>query len=227
MVLAKIKTIIAYGLKRSRDVEGCRHAPDAAAILDADHRNENDSQPVDPTVFSKVYAAAKKAVDNASATLLQTELNCCCYGGEVASILWSQVDLTAGSYVGRRPTAGVSRVAVLWPEVVATLKKMPKRDGVDAIINTRIRSHTIVSVLRARRRYRKAADYGEELPLGQIRDAAYSIACQSGTLDQAKALAGHRFPGMADAYVRRRPDFVGSACIAVRRAFNVAKHATA
>lgn len=222
----KIKTIIAYGLKRGMDTEGCRRALDAAAMLDAHHRNENDPRPIDPAAFWKVYAAAEKVGDRSYTALLLMALNCCCYGGEVASILWSQVDLKVGTYVGRRPKTGVSRVAVLWPEVITALKKIPKRDGVDAIFNTSIRSHTILSVLRAWRRYRNAAGYGEELTFGQIRDAAYSIACQSGTLDQAKALAGHRFPGMADAYVRRRPDFVGPACNAIRRAFKVAKYGT-
>jgi hypothetical protein len=53
---------------------------------------------------------------------------------------------------------------------------------------------------------------------GQIRDAAYTIA-RGVSIDQARALAGHRLPGQADHYVRRRPQFVESACRAVRAAF--------
>ena len=221
----KIKTIIAYGLKRGMDTAGCRKALDAAAMLDAQHRDQNDPRPIEPAAFWKVYRAARDAGDDSYAALMLTALNAAMYGGEVAAMRWSEIDLKAGTYVGRRPKTGVSRVAVLWPETIAALKDVPPRDGIDAIFNTSVRSHTILSVLRAWRRYRKAARYGEEVTFGQIRDAAYSIACQSGTLDQAKALAGHRFSGMADAYVRRRPDFVAQACDSIRREFEVQKHA--
>lgn len=221
----KIKTIIAFGLRRGLDIEGCRRALDATALLDAQHKNQSDPRPIEPAAFWRVYTKAKDAGDNVYAALMLTALCTCSYGGEVASMKWSEIDLKAGTYIGRRPKTGVSRVATLWPQIVAALKKIPKRDGVDAIFNTNVRSHTILSVLRSWRRYRKAAGYGEELTFGQIRDAAYSIACQNASLDQAKALAGHRFPGMADAYVRRRPDFVASACAAVGAEFQVAKHA--
>ena len=217
----KVKTIIAYALKRGLDTEGCRRALDAAAMLDAGHRNENDPRPIAPVQFWKVLAEAKKAGDETFVALMLTALNTCSYGGEVASIKWSDIDLKAGTYIGRRPKTGVSRVATLWPEVIIALKKVPKRDGVDAIFNTGVRSHTILSVLRAWRRHRKAAGFAEELTFGQIRDAAYSIACQTASLDQAKALAGHRFPGMSDAYVRRRPAFVAPACEAIRTEFKV------
>ena len=220
---AKVKTVISYGLKRGLDIEGCRRALDAAAMLDAGHRNENDPQPIEPGQFWKIYAAATKAGDVVFATLMLTALNTCCYGGEVAALKWAEVDLKARTLVTRRPKTAVSRVASLWPEVAAALKAIPKRDSVDFIFNTTRRSYTTFSVLEVWRRYRKAAGYGDEMTFGRIRDAAYSIACQNATLDQAKALAGHRFPGMSDAYVRRRPDFVEPACDAIREAFSVAR----
>lgn len=224
---AKVKTVIAYGLKRGLDIEGCRRALDAAAVLDAQHRNENDPTPIEPTAFWKVYSAAMKAGDTVFAALVLIALNACCYGGEAAVLKWGEIDLKAGTLVTRRPKTGVSRVAVLWPETIAALNAVPKRDGVDFIFNTSRRSYTTYSVLEVWRRYCTAAELPTDLKVGQIRDAAYSIACQSATLDQAKALAGHRFPGMTDAYVRRRPYFVGTACEAIRREFEVPKYATA
>ena len=222
---AKIKTIISYALKRGMDTDGCRKALDAAAMLDAQHRNQNDPTPITPEEFWRVYNAAMKADDKVFAALLITSLNAAMYGGEAAALKWSEIDLTAGTLVCRRPKTGVSRVCCLWPATIAALKVVPKEDTTDDIFHTTRRSFTTFSVLAVWRRYCDAAGLPNDLKFGAIRDAAYSIACQSASLDQAKALAGHRFPGMADAYVRRRPDFVAAACEAIGDEFEVSKHA--
>lgn len=52
-----------------------------------------------------------------------------------------------------------------------------------------------------------------------IRDATFSIACESGSLEAAKALAGHRLPGVTDHYLKRNVRFVTVACNAARDAF--------
>ena len=220
---AKIKTVFAYAIKRGLDIEGCRRALDAAAMLDSGHCNQNDPDPIAPASFWKIYGAAMRANDSLFKAIMLVSLNAAMYGGEVAALKWDEVNLRARTLVTRRPKTGVSRVAILWPETVAALRRVPAWDGIPFVFNTSRRSFTSNSVLKAWRSYRSKAGFGDETTFGQIRDAAYSIACQSATLDQARALAGHRFPGMSDAYVRRRPDFVGPACDAIRESFSVAK----
>lgn len=216
---SKVKTIVGYALKRGIDIHGCRTALDALAMLEV-----KDAHPIDPTPISvpefwAVHNAAERAGDTTFATLMLTALNCCAYGGEVASLRWSELDLKAGTYVGRRPKTKVSRVAVLWPEVVAGLKRVPVRSEVDYVFNTSRRSFTSNAVLKYWRRYREAAKLDEAVTFGRIRDAAYSIACQHASLDQAKVLAGHAFGGASDFYVRRNPQFVSDACQAIRNEF--------
>lgn len=216
---SKIRTVVAYGLKRGLDIPGCRHALDVLAMLEVKDAHPIDPRPISPKDFWAIHAQAVEANDATFATMMLTALNCCAYGGEIAAMKWSEFDLNGGFYVGRRPKTKISRVAVLWPEVVVGLKKIRPREGVDFIFNSARRSFTTNAVLKLWRKYRVAAKVDENVTFGCIRDASYSLACQSASLDQAKVLAGHAFSGTSDHYIRRNPEFVADACAAIRRAF--------
>jgi integrase len=132
-----------------------------------------------------------------------TALNMAAYGGEVSALRWDEVNLENGEVVCRRPKTGVSRVAILWPEVLAGLKKLPRlRDQVFFSIR---RSFTANLVVKTWRKYRDAAGLPDDLKFSQLRDAAFTVAATT-SLDQARVLAGHRIG--ADHYVRRNPQFV-------------------
>ncbi|MFI5382406.1 MAG: hypothetical protein ACHRHE_24170 [Tepidisphaerales bacterium] len=105
----------------------------------------------------------------------------------------------------------------LWPETVQALKDLPRLG--DSVFYTSRRSYTTFSVLAKFRAYREAAKVGDQVTFSGIRDASFTIACQSVSLDQAKALAGHRLPGVTSFYLRRNVRYVASACEAIRRAF--------
>lgn len=213
----KIRTILAYALKRGRNPEDCRRALDMTAMLEVKDANPLDPNPISVRDFWKIHAKAVKAGDEVFATLMLTALNCAMYGSEVAALKWEEIDLKRGEIVTRRSKTGVSRVAVLWPETVKALKAM-SRDR-DYVFNTKVRSYTIFSVLAAFKRYRTAAVLPADVVFSQIRDAAYTIACRAGTLEQAKILAGHKLGGSVDNYVRRNPQFVVGACAAIREEF--------
>jgi integrase len=208
----KVRTILAYAIKRGRGIEDCRRALDVTAMLEVKEHTPLDPKPISVADFGTMYAAATKAGDKTFAAMLLVSMNAAMYAGEASALKWEEVDLTTGEIVTRRPKTGVSRVAVLAERTVEALKELP-RVG-DHVFNTRVRSYTVFSALASWRKYREAADLPEDLVFGQIRDAAFTVACRV-SLDQARVLAGHRLPGASDHYIRRSPQFVGDACRAI------------
>ncbi|HEV2294070.1 MAG TPA: tyrosine-type recombinase/integrase [Tepidisphaeraceae bacterium] len=213
----KVRTILAYSIKRGRGVEDCRKALDITAMLEVKEHTPLDPRPIAVDDFWKIYAAAEKAEDKTFAAMLLLALNAALYPGEVAAVKWEELDLRAGTFATRRSKTGVSRVACLWAETVRALKDLPRRG--DYVFNTKVRSYTVFSALDSWRKYRTAAKLGDEIVFSMIRDAAFTIACRASTLDQARVLAGHRLPGASDHYIRRAPQFVVDACRAIRAEF--------
>lgn len=213
----KIRTVFAFAIKRGRGVEDCRRALDMTAMLEVKNAHPLDPKPISVKDFWAIHGKAKVAGDTVFATLMLTSLNAAMYGGEVAALKWEEVDLARGELVTRRSKTGVSRVAVLWPEVIKALKKLERRG--DYMFNSLRRSYVVNSVLKMWRKYREAACLGDNVTFSQIRDAGFTIACRSASLDQARVLAGHRLPGATDFYVRRNPQFVAAACEAIRSEF--------
>ncbi len=213
----KIRTILAHAIKRGRGVEDCRRALDITAMLEVKDAHPLDPKPISVADFWKIHAAAEDAGDTTYAALMLTALNAAMYGGEIAALKGEEVDLSRGELVTRRSKTGVSRVAVLWPEVIKALKKIERRG--DYVFNTSRRSYVVNSVLKMWRKYREAAGLTDSTTFGQVRDAGFTIACRSASLDQARVLAGHRLPGATDFYVRRNPQFVTDACKAIRGEF--------
>lgn len=213
----KIRTVLAYGLKRGKSPVDIRKALDVLAMLEVKGVHSLDPKPIKAADFWAIHKAATDAKDTTFAALLLTALNCAMYGGEVAALKWEEVNLDTGEVVTRRPKTKVSRVAMLWPESVQAIKGLPQHR--EQIFCTRVRSYTTYSVTDAFAKYRKAAGIGEEVTFGMIRDAAYSVACREAGIDQARVLAGHRLPGQSDHYVRRNARFVLNACEAIHREF--------
>ena len=213
----KVRTILAYAIKRGRAVEECRRALDVTAMLEIKDHTPLDPKPISLEDFWAIHGAAEAAEDETFAAMMLVALNCAMYAGEVAALKWDEIDLKAGTLVTRRPKTGVSRVAVLWPETVKAIKALPRQG--DFLFYTRVRSYTVFSALDSWRKYRTAAKVGDAVVFGMVRDAAFTIACRSSTLDQARVLAGHRLPGASDHYIRRAPQFVADACRAIRDEF--------
>lgn len=176
-----------------------------------------DPRPISVADFWAVHDAAKQADDHMFCALMITALNATMYSSEVGALTWDEVDLKRKELVTNRAKTGVARVAVLWDETVKALQSLP-RDR-DTIFNTSVRSFTSFSVAAHFRRYRQDAELGDKVTFSMVRDAAYTIACQTVSLDKARVLAGHRLPGSSDHYIKRNPQFVAEACEAIRREF--------
>lgn len=218
----RIRTVIAYAMKRGRGQEDCRRALDKLAMLEVTNVNSLDPNPIAPGDFCKIHAAAEKVGDTTFAALMLFALNAALYSSEVGAVRWDDVDLKRGEFATRRRKTRVPRVAVLWPETVRALKALPRER--DTIFNTRVQNYQRFSIHREWTQYRLDAKVKEGVTFAMVRDAAFTTACRT-SLDQARVLAGHRLPGAVDHYVLRNPQFVAEACNSIRQEFLRAKEA--
>lgn len=212
---SRVRTVIAYGLRRGKGEE-CRKALDVLAMLEVPEGDSLDPNPISPTDFGAILAAARKAKDATFAALLIAALNFAMYPGEIGAVRWDEIELDRGEFAARRHKTAVPRVAVLWPETLAAIKALPRARA--QIFCTRVQAYNRFSTHRDWTKYRLAAKVEPGVTFNRIRDAAFTIACRV-SLDQARVLAGHRLPGAVDHYVLRQPQFVKDACAAIRSTF--------
>jgi integrase len=116
----------------------------------------------------------------------------------------------------RRPKTKFPRAATLWPETVEALKSL-RRGPVYVFTSphgTKFQSSNSRCNEFAKLRTRAAVP--DTVSFAQLKDGAFTVACQKTTGDGriAKILAGHA-SGMEDAYVLRNPEIVKPACDAV------------
>jgi integrase len=216
----RVRTIIAYGLKRGKNLDDCQRALNVLKMLEAPGGDALDPQPVSTADFWAIHKQVVKAGDKTFAALMLFALNAAMYPSEVGAVKWTELDLKRGEFSSKRNKTDVPRVAVLWPETIKAINSLPRdREHVFCTIR---QHYTRMSVFREWNTYRTAAEK-TSIKFNQIRDAAFTIACRTD-LSQARVLAGHRLPGAVDNYVRRDPGFVSEACKAIGSEFNVALH---
>lgn len=212
---SKVKTILAYALKRGKGAEHCRKALDTLAMLEVETPDSLDPDPITPKQFWAIHNAATDAGNQMFAAMMLFAINTALYPSEAGAVRWDEIDLKRGVFATRRRKTSVPRIGVLWPETIAAIKKLPRTS--ETVFNTCRTNYKRFSVFRDWCKYREVAKLGT-IKFNQIRDAAFTSACRV-SLDQARALAGHRMPGAVDAYVLRQPQFVADACAAIRREF--------
>ena len=216
----RIRTVIAYAMKRGKGQDDCRRALDKLAMLEVENVHSLDPNPIAPADFWKIQAAAVAAGDKTFAALMLFALNAALYSSEIGAVRWEDVDLNRGEFATRRNKTKVPRVCCLWPETVKALKALA-RDR-ETIFNTRVQPYQRFSIHREWTRYRTDANVKEGVTFAMLRDAAFTTACRT-SVDQARVLAGHRLPGAVDHYVLRNPRFVSDVCGAIRQEFYGAK----
>ena len=218
----KVRGILHFNIKRGNSIDHCRKALDALAMLEVKDAHPLDPTPISPVDFRAIHREAVKVGDSTFAAMLLMSLNAALYGGEIAAVRWDEIDFKTGGFVSRRSKTGVSRIAVLWPETVAAVKTVP-HDREEEVFCTKVRSYTVFSVGDKFEKYRDAAGVDKSVTFSWIRDAAYSTAMQATDFAKAELLAGHRLPGTADAYLRRNPHLVATACDAIHKAYAISK----
>lgn len=212
---SRVKTVLSYALKRGRNPEHCRKALDTLAMLEVETPDSLDPNPIKPSEFWAIHKAATDAGDDMFAAMMLFSLNAALYPSEAGDVRWSDIDLERGEFVTRRRKTSVPRIAVLWPETIEALKKLPQER--ETVFNTPRTNYKRFSNFRDWKIYRDSVKL-PDVKFNQIRDAAFTAACRV-SLDQARVLAGHRMPGAVDAYVLRQPQFVAQACEGIRQTF--------
>lgn len=215
----KLRTILRYEMRRAEDKTEYRQALDVLMMLQSPSGENLNPRPMTPQVFWAFYRAAVAAKDHQFAAMMLMMLNCCMYAGEVAQVKWTEVNFKTRALVSQRSKTKVTRVAVLWPETLAAIKKLP--NDRELVFYSKRRSFTSDLIYKIFANYRTTLNLPDALP-SDIRDAAYTVACRVSDLEKAEILAGHRLPGKSDNYLKRYPEIVQPGCDAIYKEFKVA-----
>lgn len=223
---ARIRTIIAFGLRCGLDAEQIRAALDRVKVLwTAARIPAPKPKPISQNDFHALLQFASANQDRSYwRGWLLTGLNLCLHIGEVCELKWEEFDLKTGTYAairGKTEEHRIPRAATLWPETLDALielkhnaKQSPyvfvSRYGTKFHRNNRVNAFKEFRDLAGR----------PYVTFDSIRDGAYTAACQLCPDERwARLLAGHRSPGLQDSYVLRNPKIVAPACDAVYKAY--------
>lgn len=215
----KLKTVIGFGLKDGLDSAAISGALAKMKVLYVQgSTSETDPNPIDPAIFRKLLAGA----DAEMRAVLLLSLNACLYLSEALAIEWSEINFSTGSFQTNRNKTGIPRAAVLWPITLEAIQAIPhKAKSPFVFTSSHGKSFNVNGYRDKFARFRKAVSVGEDILFNNIRDGAYTAACEQGVDFQlCQMLSGHKLPGQSDAYVKRTPQKVRPACEAVYAAYS-------
>jgi len=209
-----IKSIINYPTKRGKWAEDAKRALALCSVLVPPKKSAVDPKPISREVFHALCEAA----DDQMKAMLLLALNCCMYGGELAALDWTDLNLDKGTLTTERNKTGIVRIAVLWGRTIEALRKLPRHTNAIFVTSSTKMRHNYQTLYKVFKALRKSAQVSEA-QFAQLRDGAYTAAVESGVeLNVCRLLAGHA-TGISDHYVKRRPQMVAAACAAVERAY--------
>ena len=228
-LFGRLRVVLTFARKRGVAPDEITAALGRAAVLYVDGpAKECDPHPIARADYRRLLTAAatrRKWTDPArDVAVLLLSLNCCMHVGEVLAVKWTEVDLHAGTFKTRRTkTRGVPRAAMLWPETVAALRRLPRRGAYVFTSATGGRMQPKHYGRKVFGAIRTAAGL-PSVAFDMIRDGAFTSAKHGADpltgekvqADHARVLAGHR-TGMDDHYVLRQPGITSAAVAAVRR----------
>lgn len=214
-LFGKIKSALAFAAKKGADSPQITACLGRMKVLSAPKATSRpEPKPITPAEFHKLLAVANPRW---RATLL-LGLNMAMYIEDICTLQWSDFDLGAATFVGRRAKTQVIRVGVLWAETLAALKAIPHR-GQSPYVFTSAQG-TRFNGQRAYNDYKELREKaGVDAPFSSLRDAAYTIACRSCEDRISRVFAGHRMAGLMDSYIQRNPEWVKPAANAVYATF--------
>lgn len=216
----KITTIINYALSEMNLIESDRTTLALKALLKKPPRPKGKTIEIQP---KELKAILKHAGEFDSAMIL-TAANLCFYPVDIVRLRWDMLDLKAQTMSFDREksehmaSSAVVRVGVLWDRTVRALKKLPQTSEFvfpSPMGNWKMESQT------PQKHFAKLVNQAgikRPLPFSCLRDTGQTAAAQAGVPQQQyQCLAGHKFPGVDDDYIRRNPMFVKDACAAIEK----------
>lgn len=103
-----VKAIVNYPTKRGKWAEDAKRVLAFCAVLVPPRKSAVAPEPIGREAFRTLYDAA----DDQMRAMFLLALNCCMYGGEVAALDWTDVDLERGTLSTERSKTGIVRIAV-------------------------------------------------------------------------------------------------------------------
>jgi integrase len=211
----KIRAIVAWGIKHTRDKVELRRLADLLLPLESPEQVINPL-PITPVHFHKLYKHARAREKVA----LLLGLNAAMHLGEVAALRLAEIDLDAGTLRARRPKNQRARVAKLWPRTVDALREYVGQSQREYLFVSRTGKPLTGENLRQKISFaRKRAKLPKHVNFDGLRDAAYGLA-EDVDAHFAKYLAGHT-TGENDKYVFRQATSrkIAECCAAIEAHF--------
>jgi len=219
-----VKTMLSHALKMGQDQDELNRVLGLCKMLEAPKRlNCADSMPITRGELEAILANA----DDLETAIVLLSLNCGFYMIDVCRIPESAVDLARGHVIFPRIKVGkpIPRVAMLWQRTIDALIRLRERHphtATDADGNTMLFANKIfgkrlqVQALRSYWSPLRAKAQVPALQFCQLRDGAYTAAIEAGIdITHCEILLGHSIGTVKDAYLKRRPDILASACAAI------------
>lgn len=206
----RVKWLIAFAKTEGKDPVQIDAALSRMAVLKAPRdRRVHQPTPISPGDFQALYKTAAEVYPDWQPRLL-IMLNLCLHFDEALELQWDDINLDAGTFCTRRNKRGrVIRAAMLWPETLAILQKIPRTGSPYIFVSAHGTRFNARGQWKTWNKLRVAAGC-PQVQMDDIRDGAYTAACQAPGVDEkfARLLAGHRSHGFQDNYVLRYPAIV-------------------
>lgn len=199
-----------------RDKRNCERLLDLIEQIELPELNGENPNPIRVADYRALLKAGEKSIWE---PILLTMMNLCFYPCDIRRLTVGSIDWSTGSVVFERQKRKTTRVGILWQRTLASLERwLADHPSNDAVFTSQLGEAFSGHGLRnAFRRFRAQTDVGDDVTMDRIRDGAYSAACGHPGVSEkeVKILAGHKFSGESDAYVKRDSRMVASACHAI------------
>jgi integrase len=215
-VFGKVKAVVAFAAKYGLDANQISPALTRMKVLYAPPAgNRAKPQPISPDDYRELL----KHADTEWRAILLLALNMALYIEDICTLKYEDFDLAARTYVGKRAKTQVVRIGWLWQESIDAVNSLPRKGSSPLLFTSQTglrfnasSKYDTYASLRARA--------GVAAPFSSIRDGGYSEVAATCDEKTAKLFAAHRFGGLMDSYVQRRPELVKTAAEAVHRKYS-------
>jgi site-specific recombinase XerD len=215
--LKRVFTVLNYCKTSGIDQRNCDRLVLAIRAVELPDLNHEDPNPISRDEFHGLLAAAKGTMWE---SMLMVMLNLCYYPIDIRTLTTNAVNLDTGVVIFQRAKKNTTRVGILWERTRTVLRQwMGSNVTTEYVYLSNYGTPFTAQGLRhSFRRLRDKSGLGPEVTMDRIRDGAYTAAIQGTESEkQAKIIAGHRFSGETDAYVKRHPHMVIDACRAIEK----------